>query len=47
MIIDANLITILKHNFHGNMDRISTEHCKIMTRLQKMVLGSSIDINKN
>ena len=45
MITDANLITILKHNFHGNLDRISIGHCKIMTRLQKMVLGSSIDIN--
>ena len=41
---------VVNDNFYlkkQNKQSFSTEHCKIMTRLQKKVLGSPIDINTN
>ena len=42
---------VVNNDFYLKKQRkqsFSTEHCKIMTRLQKKkVLGSPIDINKN
>lgn len=41
---------VVNDNFYLKKQKkqsFSTEHCKIMTRLQKNVLGSPIDIKTN